>query len=61
MVVRIDFDACIGCGVCSQLCPQVFSLDEDAGKATILAQVACEAIKEAIDSCPVYAISCESK
>lgn len=61
MVVRIDVDACIGCGVCSQLCPEIFKLDEDEGKAVVISQAACEALKEAVDSCPVYAISCESK
>ncbi|RKX43855.1 MAG: ferredoxin, partial [Thermotogae bacterium] len=33
--VTVDKDACIGCGVCENLCPEVFKLGDD-GKATTL-------------------------
>lgn len=61
MVIRINLDECIGCGVCAQLCQESFKLDEDEGKALVISQKACCEVKEAIDSCPVSAISCEDK
>lgn len=61
MVIRINLDECIGCGVCAQLCPEVFILDEDEGKARVISQKECGSMKETIDSCPVSAISCEEK
>lgn len=61
MVIRISIDECIGCGVCAQLCQESFKLDEDAGKALVISHRACSEVQEAIDSCPVSAISCEDK
>jgi len=63
MVIRINFDECIGCGVCSELSPSVFLLDEDKGRAKVISQNAdCDAaMKETVDSCPVSAIFCETK
>ena len=29
MAIKVNLDECIGCGVCSQICPEVFKLDED--------------------------------
>ncbi len=44
-----------------QTCPQVFGLDENAGKATVLVEEDPEserdAIKEAIDCCPIGCIN----
>jgi ferredoxin len=44
-----------------QVCPAVFGLDDDAGKAVILNEEEIngneELIKEAIDSCPIGCIS----
>lgn len=49
---------CIGCGLCSSICPAVFSMT-DAGVAaardTIPPQQE-ETVREAADSCPVSAI-----
>ncbi|MDR1138024.1 MAG: ferredoxin [Synergistaceae bacterium] len=60
MNMNIDFNACIGCGVCMQVCPAVFGLDDDAGKAVLLNEEKIddneELIKEAIDSCPIGCI-----
>jgi len=59
MIVKLDRDECIGCGVCEQICPDVFELDEDAGKAKVIRSEGAECAKEAVDSCPVGCISVE--
>ena len=58
---KIDKDSCIGCGACTGICPNVFTIGDD-GKATIANQVTSEdesAAEEAKDSCPVGAITIE--
>ncbi|NQV00216.1 MAG: ferredoxin [Parcubacteria group bacterium] len=58
MKIKIDKEKCLGCGVCINLCPKVFELED--GKSKIKDEVDLEknkdCIKEAIDSCPVSAI-----
>ncbi len=52
---------CIGCGLCENLCPEVFHMT-DAGVAEAVDEVpagAGDAVKEARDSCPVSAITVE--
>ena len=61
MKVTVDRDACIGCGLCAGICPEVFEMDEE-NIAKVIAQpdASTEAsAKEAADSCPVSAISVE--
>ncbi len=57
MVIKINLDECIGCGVCAQLCPEAFKLDENEGKGMVVSQEYTDSVKEAIDSCPVSAIT----
>ncbi len=59
MKAVVNEDLCIGCGVCSSLCPDVFELRDD-GKAHVIADD-CSAgcCEDAKDSCPVSAISLE--
>jgi ferredoxin len=59
MIVKLDRDECIGCGVCAQICPEVFELDEDAGKAKVIRSEGAECAKEAADSSPVGCITVE--
>ena len=33
MEVKVNKDACIGCGACQAVCPEVFELDDDDLKA----------------------------
>jgi len=53
----VDMDVCIGCGLCSDLCPRVFELRDD--KAWVANPTACDTCdcQQAVDSCPVSAIS----
>ena len=56
----IDFGLCIGCGLCSELCPGLFELRDD--KAWVLGQAGCDGCdcQQAVDGCPVLAISLAS-
>lgn len=61
MKVAVDRDTCIGCGLCVDICPEVFEMDEDS-IAIVIAQPDAgneESAQEAADSCPVNAISAE--
>ena len=58
MQVEVDREGCIGCGVCAEICPSVFRLDEE-GLSTPYAEPNEEnhdAVKDAADSCPVDVI-----
>lgn len=54
----VDKEMCIGCGTCVALSPKVFKLSDD-GKAQVIDQEGEDdnTIQNAIDSCPVSAIS----
>ena len=54
MVIKVN-NKCIGCGTCSSVCPEVFEMK--GSKAVVKAQKKLPCVKEAIDSCPVDAIS----
>lgn len=55
-------DACIGCGLCASICPEVFQMNDEG-----LAEAAPGAVPEELeapviearDSCPVSAIETE--
>jgi ferredoxin len=54
----VDYETCIGCGSCPEICPEVFELRSDE-KAWVVGPEKCGTCKcqEAIDICPVQAIS----
>ncbi len=57
---RVDPDLCIGCGVCADICPAVFELDDSEGKAKVKLGADCSqagCCQEAAESCPTEAIS----
>ncbi len=56
MLVKINEEECIGCGVCAQICPEVFQLDDEAGKARVVRAQGADCVQEAADSCPVGCI-----
>jgi len=58
MALKIDEEACIGCELCVQVCPDVFEMNSD-GKSVVKPGVDenQDCIDEAIDSCPTSAIT----
>ena len=57
--VRVDENACVGCGLCVNVCPDVFELGED-GIAKVKAQEcgSCD-LNDVASQCPVNAIIVE--
>lgn len=52
--ISIDKECCGGCGTCSEICPNVFKLDEETEKAHLIKPEGNDEkyIEEAIASCP---------
>jgi len=60
MKVEVDADRCQGHGVCCTLCPEVFSLTDDGYAVTLVTDVPAvheEAVRAAVNQCPVLAIT----
>lgn len=58
MKATVD-DSCIGCGLCEDVCPEVFELRDDGLACVTVAQVPAESegsAREAEETCPVDAI-----
>jgi ferredoxin len=54
----VDQDTCIGCGTCVAVAPKTFKMNDQGKSVVISPQGDDEAtIQNAIDSCPVNAIS----
>lgn len=59
MKAFVDADKCTGCGICRDICPEVFELTGDVAtvKTDIVPEEAENTCREAAESCPVEAIS----
>jgi len=57
----VDADACTGCGLCTDICPEVFELEGDVAvvRADPVPAGMEDSAQEATDSCPVDAIRIE--
>ncbi|MDD3946452.1 MAG: ferredoxin [Clostridia bacterium] len=63
MKANVDKSGCIGCGLCVDICPEVFRIGED-GLAEAYAPVTPETAEratEAKDACPVSVIELEGE
>ena len=56
--ISIDKDACVGCGVCEQVCPEAFAVED--GVAVVKGS-SCDQhdIQDVAGQCPVEAIKVE--
>lgn len=55
----VDEGVCIGCALCTSFAPDIFEINDD-GFAEAMQEVAADqkdAVQQAIDACPVVAIS----
>ncbi|MHC1770723.1 MAG: ferredoxin [Flexilinea sp.] len=61
MKAKVDQSTCIGCGLCTEICPEVFRMG-DNGLAEAYQDYSSDlskSVNEAVESCPVSAISVE--
>ncbi len=52
-------DDCICCGACESICGEVFSIEDKAVVNEANVDANADAVKEAVEACPVSAISAE--
>ena len=60
MKVKVNQDACIGCGACMSIADDVFEMDDQGLSSVKVSEVpedAVESVKEAVESCPTGAIT----
>lgn len=59
MIAHVEKEACIGCGACPSICPEIFVMDDDGLATTLKEQVPEDledSAQEAADNCPTEAI-----
>jgi ferredoxin len=62
MKAIVDEETCTGCGLCEEVCPEVFELVAKVAKVKVntVPDEHEDTCQEAADSCPVEAISIEN-
>ncbi|MCU0680373.1 MAG: ferredoxin [Planctomycetes bacterium] len=58
MTIKVNQDACVGCGLCANMCSDVFKINND-NKSEVISQDNMACAKQAAESCPVAAITVE--
>lgn len=59
MKVKVNKEACIGCGACAAICDKIFELNDEGLSEVKKSEVSKDeeqATRDAIDSCPTGAI-----
>lgn len=61
MKIIVDADLCTGCGLCVDICPEVFEMKDDVSivKTSDVSGETAEKVKESQENCPVEAIIIE--
>ncbi len=59
MIASVDVNTCTGCGLCADICPEIFEIKSDVAtvKVSPVPEKAETTCREAAESCPVEAIS----
>jgi ferredoxin len=62
MKVYVDEDLCTGCGICEEMCPEVFEVGDD-DISRIISEEECEEhdVKDVAAECPSEAIIVEEE
>ena len=59
MKVKVNKDACIGCGACAAICDEVFEINDEGlseAKVEEVKEELQDEVRDAADSCPTGAI-----
>ena len=62
MKVKVNKDACIGCGACVAICDEVFEINDEGlseAKVEEVKEELQDEVRDAADSCPTGAIEVE--
>lgn len=61
MKAAVDAELCVGCGLCADVCPELFVMEEDKAKIKVnpVPEASQDCCKKAKEDCPVSAISTE--
>lgn len=62
MKASVDKELCLGCGICVEVCPEVFEMNDDnkaQARANLVPSESEVSCREAADQCPESAIKIE--